>query len=80
MSTKHTNREKKTQFVSKQFREASYHEGEWLQQVTCSCGFKMPLRFAYKCLYCNEFYCGTCAEMHFGKTRKQYDLEKENLT
>lgn len=44
-------------------------------QVTCSCGLCMPVRFAYRCLYCGEFYCQSCAEIHFGKTREQYTAE-----
>ena len=44
--------------------------------VTCICGRKIPLRFAYKCLYCDVFFCGDCAEEHFGKTREQYQADK----
>lgn len=43
--------------------------------VTCECGLKMPLRYAYRCVYCGEWYCQTHAEMHFGKTREQYNAE-----
>lgn len=67
----------KAEFVAKQFNEAKYHEGESVQKVTCACGTCMPLRFAYKCLYCGQFYCQTCAEEHFGKTREQYNLERD---
>jgi len=68
----------KLKFVTKQFREAMYHEGQDVQKVTCGCGLCMPLRFAYRCLYCGEFYCMNCAEIHFGKTRKEYNEEKIN--
>ena len=66
----------KQDFVAKQFREAMYQEGKTVQEVTCGCGLTMPLRFAYKCLYCGEFYCQSCAEQHFGKTREQYSSDK----
>ena len=66
----------KQKFVAKQFREAMYQEGKKVQEVTCGCGCKMPLRFAFKCLYCGEFYCQTCAEHHFGKTRAQWIADK----
>jgi hypothetical protein len=63
----------KRAFVRKQFEEA---KGNCM--VTCGCGLKLPLRFAYKCLYCGEFYCQTCAEEHFGKTREEYFKDKES--
>lgn len=67
----------KSEFVAKQFKEAMYHEGQKVQQVTCCCNICMPLRFAYKCLYCGEYYCLVCAEAHFGKTRAEHIAEKE---
>ncbi len=44
--------------------------------VTCICKLTMPLRFAFRCLYCREFFCGDCAEMHFGQTRAEYEAAK----
>ena len=44
--------------------------------VSCECGMTMPLRFAYRCLYCGVFFCQACAEIHFGKSRKQYNKER----
>lgn len=70
----------KAAFVAKQFKEAMYHEGEAVQKVTCGCGLTMPLRFAYRCLYCGEYYCMACAERHFGKTREEYSAEKLKQT
>lgn len=66
----------KQDFVAKQFREAMYQPGKTVQEVTCGCGLTMPLRFAFKCLYCGEFYCQVCAEHHFGKTRAQWIADK----
>jgi hypothetical protein len=40
--------------------------------MTCSCGAQMPLRFAYKCLYCDEYFCKDCMEQHLGQTVKKY--------
>jgi hypothetical protein len=68
---------KKAAFVAAQFKEAKYQDGKSVQEVTCGCGVTMPLRFAYRCLYCGEFYCQTCAEAHFGKTREQYNAERD---
>lgn len=68
----------KRDFVTKQFREAMFHEGQSVQEVTCECGCSMPLRFAYRCLYCGQFYCLVCAEIHFGMTRKEWLEKKEN--
>lgn len=60
-------------FVAAQFRETM--QGK-IPEVTCGCGLKMPLRFAFKCVYCCEYYCQSCAEAHFGKTRAEYYAEK----
>ena len=45
--------------------------------VRCGCLTKLRMPEAYKCLYCGEWYCATCAEEHFGKTRAAYRAEKE---
>lgn len=63
----------KLEVVAAQWRECM--QGE-IPRVTCACGLKMPLRFAYRCLYCGEFYCQKCAEIHFGKTRAEYDAAR----
>lgn len=44
--------------------------------VDCICGAPIPLRFLYRCLYCGVYFCLTCAEKHFGKTREQYGQER----
>ena len=63
---------KKAAFVAAQWKQAKGPQPD----VVCGCGLKLPLRFAYRCLYCGEFYCQSCAEQHFGKTREQYNAEK----
>jgi hypothetical protein len=64
---------KKAEFVAAQWKQAKGPQSD----VTCGCGLKLPLRFAFRCLYCGEWYCQTCAEKHFGKTREQYNAEKD---
>lgn len=53
--------------AAKQFKQA-LHEGV----VTCECGRTIPLRFLYKCLYCDLYFCQRCAGHHFGESRKDY--------
>ena len=43
-----------------------------------SCGKIIEIHEAYKCLYCNFFFCKTCAEKHFGKTINEYFEDKLN--
>ena len=45
--------------------------------VRCGCLRKLSMPEAYKCLYCGEWYCAPCAEIHFGETRAEYLAEKE---
>lgn len=35
-------------------------------------GHRIPVRFAYRCLYCGEWFSQTGAEKHFGRTRIDY--------
>jgi hypothetical protein len=44
--------------------------------ITCACGWKRWLAYAYKCLYCGEFFCAPCAETHFGQSIEQWTIEK----
>lgn len=60
------------EFAAQQWREAKGPN----PQVTCECGRSFPLRFTYRCLYCGMFLCQQCAEIHFGKTRDQHNLEQ----
>lgn len=62
----------KQAFVHKQTQQAASHGF-----IRCFCEIKVPVWKAYRCLYCGEFYCLRCAEVHFGKTRAEYQAEKE---
>jgi hypothetical protein len=42
------------------------------------CGRRVSMANAYKCLYCSFWFCLTCAEKHFGKTKEQHNTEMEN--
>ena len=60
----------KIRFVNRQRRELMYN-GE----VPCGCGVSLLPQAAYKCLYCAEWYCVSCAEKHFGKTIAEHMKE-----
>jgi len=62
---------KKREVVARQFKEAIN-----THSVTCGCDNKLPLPYAFRCLYCGEYYCQKCAEIHFGKTREEHNREK----
>ena len=41
--------------------------------MTCLCGKKIPIMFAYRCYECGIFFCPRCASEHFEiKTRQNY--------
>lgn len=44
-------------------------------KVRCPCLKNVLLKYAYRCLYCEIFYCKECAEQHFGKTVAEYRAE-----
>lgn len=60
----------------------AHFKRQWLQvlagagKVTCECERTLPLPYLFRCLYCGCFFCQACAEVHFGKTRKQYAEER----
>lgn len=39
------------------------------------CGRQVSIKNAFKCLYCNFWFCKECAEIHFGKTIREHELE-----
>lgn len=57
-----------TDYVTCQGTQPSRLSGDWHKK----CGKQVSIMYAYKCLYCNFWFCGSCAEIHFGKTREQY--------
>jgi len=67
-----TDEEKRTR-VRAQFNEL---KGENNAMVTCGCGRNIPVRFAFQCLYCREWFCQADAEAHFGKTLREYQEEQ----
>lgn len=47
------------------------------EKVPCSCGISAYAYLLFRCVYCGEFYCQSCAEKHFNKTREEYLKELE---
>ena len=52
-----------------QFREAISQWAGETAFVMCGCAIRTPLRSAFRCLYCEEYFCNRCAEIHFGEGR-----------
>ena len=71
MSYAENTNEEHVAFVKRQAMEI-FTEGS----ITCFCGDEISLLEAYKCLYCDGWFCEPCAEEHFGKTVKEYLEEK----
>lgn len=44
--------------------------------ITCNCGITKAINMAYRCLYCGEWFCFNCAEIHFGQTFEEHVEEK----
>lgn len=57
----------KKQRLSEQWHDAvNYHT------IICGCGLLRAIEMAFRCLYCGEWYCVNCAEVHFGKTVQEH--------
>lgn len=39
----------------------------------CGCGKPINAVNSFRCVYCGQFLCVSCAEIHFGLTREDYD-------
>jgi hypothetical protein len=71
----------KTVWANKQAEQIEYCERKHREaglpiMVRCFCGKNVLLKEAYKCYYCEEYFCEDCAAIHFGKTREQYEADK----
>lgn len=55
-----------------------WHEAVSLGSIHCTCGLQRALPLAYRCLYCGEYFCGQCAEKHFGQTVQEWILAKRS--
>ena len=57
------------QVIQEQIRDAMNGD-----EVTCPpCNRDLPLHALFRCLYCGTWFCQSCAEKHFGKTREEYN-------
>ena len=45
--------------------------------VTCPCGLKVALRYAFRCYFCGMTFCPKCAGKHFGE--KKYLMGHEYI-
>lgn len=45
-------------------------------KTQCGCGKELTPTNSFRCVYCGQFFCVQCAEVHFGFTRKDYDTER----
>jgi len=48
------------------------------ETIVCRCGLMRHLTMAFRCLYCGEWFCFTCAESHFGQTVQEWRDEKRS--
>jgi len=61
----------KSQWVQRQFARAVSGF------VPLRNGKIIPVRFAFRCLYCGEFFGQKEAEEHFGQTREEYNRARD---
>lgn len=63
--------------INKQVRLIKqYNDARNLRTIACSCGQLRALEMAYRCLYCGEWFCFPCAEIHFGETVLEWKGKK----
>ena len=70
----------KLEIIENQLKESVEQEATGVTirmgTITCPCGWERSIFRMYKCLYCDIWFCVSCAESHFGKTIKQHRLDK----
>lgn len=47
--------------------------------IRCECGNLISVQSVFRCLYCAEWYCQRCAEIHFGMTREEWASDHSDL-
>src|SRR5579862_3718683 len=47
-----------------QFREAISQRAGETAFVMCGCAIRTPLRSAFRCVYCEKYFCNGCVEIH----------------
>lgn len=53
------------------------HLNRWrLPWIECPCGANRRVQEAYRCLYCDIWFCIDCAGEHFGETKAAF-LERK---
>lgn len=45
-------------------------------EVTCACGVVCHFMSSYRRLYCGEFFCLLCGQIHFGHTQRDWMKER----
>jgi hypothetical protein len=62
----------KRTFVAFQTKMIAKNGLDSVPKVKCRCLKMVSILFAVKCYYCDEWFCPTCAGVHFGKTKEEY--------
>lgn len=57
-------REATLETIADQSEELSEQDARGIT-VTCPCGASGPVTGAYRCLYCDVWFCPDCADAHF---------------
>lgn len=45
-----------------------------LVRVTCKCGKRPDIRYAFRCYYCGIYFCKVCAAKHFGDSEEKMQM------
>lgn len=58
--------------ITKQQREI-YSQKPKTIKVTCECGKRPDIKFAFLCYFCGLYFCQDCASDHFGDSKEKKD-------
>jgi len=74
----------KMTFIDGQVKETVKQDAEGvtvrMATITCRCGLERGIMHMFQCLYCKEWMCQSCGEIHFGKTVAEYRTENPTHT
>ena len=48
-------------------RTGSFRTAKDQYKIRCGCNRVVVFWMMYRCLYCGEYYCKSCGEIHFGR-------------
>ena len=76
---KYPNQPEKQAILKEQWGQVFEHPASGEITMTCECGMKRHWSLMYRCYYCGQWFCDSCAPSHFGMSFREYHATKKAI-